>query len=105
MTLDELQAEIAEIHQLKGWMVSNWDVHRAFAHLHSEVSEAWTTVRKGVEPETIVDGKPEGLGAELADVVIIAFAIAAHKGVDMRAAIDQKLEHCYAKWDLMREGT
>ncbi len=52
----------------------------------SEVSEAVEAVRNGEPHLNIVEGKPEGIGAELADVVI--------RVMDLCEALDINLETC-----------
>ena len=56
------------------------------ALITSEVSEAVEAVREGACHLEIVDGKPEGVGAELADVVI--------RVMDLCEALDIDLEEC-----------
>lgn len=71
---DYTLAEIAElVHDMakeKGW----WDGERPWPEIacliHSEISEAVECYRNGEMVMHIVDGKPEGLVVELADVLI-----------------------------------
>lgn len=63
--------------------------------LHSEVSEALEEFRAGRPPSLLyhaVDGKPEGVPAEIADVVIRACELAANYGFDLEHAIAVKME-------------
>lgn len=66
------------------------------ALIHSEVSEILEEFRDGHEAtETYyrkTDGKPEGVPAELADVVIRCFEMADFYGIDLEAAILEKHE-------------
>lgn len=65
--------------------------HGLFAHMHCEVSEAWRECTEGnIETTYNGSGKPHGLGAELADVVIMASIVAAKHGVDLDAAVQEK---------------
>lgn len=79
----------------KGW----WDSPRAtgdiFANFHAEISEAWEEYRNGKGMNEIYekDGKPEGVPIELADAIIRIMDFAEANGIDLDAAIDQKMAY------------
>lgn len=69
-TLAELAELVHDMAKEKGW----WDSPREWPEIacliHSEISEAVECYRRGEMAMHVVDGKPEGLVVELADVVI-----------------------------------
>jgi len=78
----------------KGW----WDEPRSFAEclalVHSEVSEALEAVRDGHAVSNLYfreDGKPEGVPAELADVVIRIADMCGYWGINLEKALIEKL--------------
>lgn len=61
--------------------------------IHSEVSELFEEYRKGHQPNKPyyrADGKPEGINAELADIVIRCLDFAEGYGIDLESAILEK---------------
>jgi NTP pyrophosphatase (non-canonical NTP hydrolase) len=60
------------------------------ALITTEVAEAIEEARGGRFRERSEDGKPEGLPAELADVVIRCFDLAGGLGIDLAGAIERK---------------
>jgi hypothetical protein len=75
------------------------------AHLHEELSEAFRAWRlNGDARETVsAKGKPEGVPAEFADVVIGMAYLAELHGFDLMAAVEAK--HLYnTRRDYLAEG-
>ena len=112
MKISELQREAHRLSLRKGW----WDdcrmtrknrkcdmepslvwakVPEKLALIHSEISEALESVRKGEALLFEKDGKPEGLGVELADAVIRIADLCEAVGVDLESCI--KIKHRYNK--------
>jgi NTP pyrophosphatase (non-canonical NTP hydrolase) len=65
------------------------------ALIHSEVSEAIEEYRNGhpLDETRIEDGKPEGFGVELADVIIRVCDLAERAGVNLGACINLKMRY------------
>lgn len=68
------------------------------ALITSEVTEALEDLRGGkgfigAESVEVVDGKPEGFGSELADVIIRTLDMGGALGIDLEEIIVQKLEY------------
>lgn len=62
---------VDEVNHAHGWYDSERTFGEDIALLHSEVSEALEAFREnGTEDSTRDDGKPEGVGSELADVLV-----------------------------------
>lgn len=65
------QAKVTEINRANGWHDTSRTFGDDIALLHSEVSEALEAFRdRGVEAWVSDKGKPEGVGSELADVLV-----------------------------------
>ena len=63
----------------------------------TEVAEAYEIVRDGIDPQKVWyyndNGKPEGLGPELADIIIRTINVAEGLGIDIEAKVVEKMAY------------
>lgn len=97
--LNQLAEEIRSINEDNGWNLPNvWTPEQdvtQIALIGCEVSEAIEEIRKGgdVTRNSYPDGlKPEGVPAELADVIIRVLDYSYARGIDIESAVFEKLE-------------
>lgn len=104
----DIQKQVHELAVSKGWWhidrlsekhpirheTKAMDIGSKLCLIHSEISEALEFVRDGGPYDaTLIDGKPEGVVVELADTVIRIMDLCGALGLDLEAAILQKLEY------------
>lgn len=95
-TLEEMQAEVAEFVQAKGWNDKPVSFLESMALLHSEVSEAveaWREWGTADVTEFWEGAKPEGVGSEVADIFIRLLDSCARFGVDLRREFERKMDY------------
>jgi NTP pyrophosphatase (non-canonical NTP hydrolase) len=78
----------------KGWVDRKVEVPEQVALLHSECTEMLEAFRNN-EPVSWTDehGKPQGIGSELADILIRAGHYAILNGVDLEAEVVKKMAY------------
>ena len=94
MDLNELQHEAHRIALEKGWYAKgDRNVMELLMLIVTEIAEAAESYRND-EPEFhFVDGKPEGLGVELADTIIRICDMAEYMGIDLADVINAKMAY------------
>ncbi len=97
LTIKALQVAAYEAAQRRGFHSGEPSIWKFLGNLHSECSEAWEEARKpDFEPGRTYyreDGKPEGLPSELADLLIRVADTAQTFGIDLEAAVREKMAY------------
>ncbi len=94
LTIEAIMYEAQETAKAKGWGDSPRSFAEELALMHSELSEALEEVRNHRRVDELYyaeDGKPEGVPAELADVIIRVCQSAQARGIPLARAVREKL--------------
>jgi NTP pyrophosphatase (non-canonical NTP hydrolase) len=94
--IDYLVAESYKNAVSKGFHDEPRSVGDLIALMHSELSEAFEHYRNGHEPQEVFwtdGGKPDGVGVELADVVIRIFDFCGRFDIGLEALIESKMAY------------
>jgi NTP pyrophosphatase (non-canonical NTP hydrolase) len=94
VTLNELATQIHEINVAHGWdfdAESDTEFATKIALVHAELSEALEE-RRDHAPDRVENGKPEGVGPELADVLIRTLHLMHKLGVDIDETVSLKVQ-------------
>lgn len=93
--LEELIIECWEIAEEKGFHNTKATTTERLMLIVSEAVEAMEELRNGNSPVSryTVNGKPEGFGSELADIVIRVFDLAINEKIDLAKEILEKMAY------------
>jgi NTP pyrophosphatase (non-canonical NTP hydrolase) len=88
------QDRVYAVNEANGWFEDTRTFGDDIALLHSEVSEAFEAYRdSGAFVDMTTGAKPEGVGAELADVFIRLLDTCERRGIDLVEEFERKLAY------------
>lgn len=102
-SLADAQERVYAVNEANGWFESDRTVGEDIALLHSEVSEMLEAYRDGglvdqteaplhaMSGKVVILSKPEGFGAEAADVLIRLLDTCKRRGIDLAFEFERKL--------------
>jgi NTP pyrophosphatase (non-canonical NTP hydrolase) len=97
--LQDMQQEVMEFVKAKGWAKNSDEINfpEAIALLHSEASEALEAWRETGLDDYFLEGKPEGVGSEFADLLIRLLHYASVYGVDLAFHFRRKMDYNWTR--------
>jgi len=93
--LNELAMAIYDYCESHGWN-KDFNFQEKLLLIHSEISEAFEHYRNGAQYQDLIwdkDGKPDGIGIELIDVMIRLLHLCAYIGFDIDKLMAIKMEY------------
>lgn len=93
MTIDDLVEKSYNQAKKSGWNDRAIGFPEMVALLHSEVSEAMESYRRGDPLSFEKDGKPEGIASEFADIMIRLGHYSRLLKIDLEQEVKDKLEY------------
>lgn len=97
LNLTELTAHVKQINTFNGWFDKDRTIAEDIVLIVTEVGELGECLRDSAHPAPEEwfqeNGKPEGVGSELADILIRVLDMAERHGIDIADAVAKKSAH------------
>ena len=92
MRLNDFAEDVHQIAVEHGWWIKPPSFPEVIALCHSELSEALEEYRKGkgANETYVINGAPQGIPFELADVILRILDYCGHEGIDIERCLEEK---------------